>query len=42
MNSADVSRLAMSALISGVFSTLTSASIAGLVVTDQGKFSSGS
>ena len=40
--SADVSRLAMSALISGVFSTLTSASIAGLVVTDQGKFSSGS
>jgi CNT family concentrative nucleoside transporter len=40
--SADVSRLAMSALISGVFSTLTSASIAGLVVTDQGRFSSGS
>jgi CNT family concentrative nucleoside transporter len=39
--SGDVSRLAMSALISGVFSTLTSASIAGLVVTDQGRFSSG-
>lgn len=40
--SGDVSRLAMSALISGVFSTLSSASIAGLVVTDQAKFSSGS
>ncbi|KZM22146.1 nucleoside:sodium symporter [Ascochyta rabiei] len=38
--SGDVSRLAMSALISGVFSTLSSASIAGLVVTDQEKFSS--
>ncbi|KAF3002501.1 hypothetical protein E8E13_006235 [Curvularia kusanoi] len=37
--SGDVSRLAMSALISGVFSTLSSASIAGLVVTDQAKFS---
>lgn len=31
----DVSRLALSALISGVFSTLTSASVAGLVVTTQ-------
>jgi CNT family concentrative nucleoside transporter len=33
--SGDVSRLAVSALISGVVSTLTSASIAGLVVNDQ-------
>lgn len=31
----DVSRLAISALISGAISTLTSASVAGLVVTDQ-------
>jgi concentrative nucleoside transporter, CNT family len=31
----DVSRLAVSALISGVLATLTSASVAGLVVTDQ-------
>lgn len=31
----DVSRLAVSALITGVLSTLTSASIAGLLVTDQ-------
>ncbi|KAF1971562.1 hypothetical protein BU23DRAFT_555747 [Bimuria novae-zelandiae CBS 107.79] len=36
--SGDVSRLAVSALISGVISTLTSASIAGLVVTDQAQF----
>ncbi|KAJ4358260.1 uncharacterized protein N0V89_002840 [Didymosphaeria variabile] len=36
--SGDVSRLAVSALISGVVSTLTSASIAGLVVSDQAKF----
>ena len=36
--SGDVSRLAVSALISGVISTLTSASIAGLVVTDQVSF----
>lgn len=40
--SGDVSRLALSALISGVFSTLSSASVAGLVIVDQGKFSSGS
>ncbi|KAL5119764.1 hypothetical protein ACEQ8H_002370 [Pleosporales sp. CAS-2024a] len=40
--SGDVSRVAVSALISGVFSTLSSASIAGLVIVDQGKFSSGS
>lgn len=33
--SGDVSRLALSALISGVISTLTSASIAGLIITDQ-------
>ncbi|KAF2127963.1 hypothetical protein P153DRAFT_397852 [Dothidotthia symphoricarpi CBS 119687] len=39
--SGDVSRLAMSALVSGVFSTLSSAGIAGLVIVDQGKFSSG-
>lgn len=31
----DVSRLAVSALISGVLATLTSASVAGLVVTGQ-------
>ncbi|KAG8627398.1 hypothetical protein KVT40_004881 [Elsinoe batatas] len=31
----DVARVAISALISGIFSTLSSASIAGLVVTDQ-------
>jgi CNT family concentrative nucleoside transporter len=31
----DISRLAFSALISGVFATLTSASIAGLVITTQ-------
>ncbi|KAF2268269.1 sodium/nucleoside cotransporter 1 /nucleoside cotransporter 1 [Lojkania enalia] len=37
--SGDVSRLAMSALISGVISTLTSASIAGLVITNQRQFS---
>jgi CNT family concentrative nucleoside transporter len=39
--SGDVSRLAISALVSGVFSTLSSATVAGLVVVDQGKFSSG-
>lgn len=33
--SGDVSRLALSALISGIISTLTSASIAGLIITDQ-------
>lgn len=36
--SADVSRVAISALISGIVSTLTSASIAGLIVTDQQQF----
>jgi concentrative nucleoside transporter, CNT family len=36
--SGDVSRLAVSSLISGVISTLTSASIAGLVITDQANF----
>lgn len=36
--SGDVSRIALSALISGVVSTLTSASVAGLVVTDQAAF----
>ncbi|OCK85845.1 sodium/nucleoside cotransporter 1 /nucleoside cotransporter 1 [Lepidopterella palustris CBS 459.81] len=36
--SGDVSRLALSALISGVVSTLSSASIAGLLVTDQAQF----
>jgi CNT family concentrative nucleoside transporter len=35
----DVSRLAVSALISGVVATLTSASIAGLVIIDQTQFS---
>ncbi|KAH9863779.1 hypothetical protein J1614_009711 [Plenodomus biglobosus] len=39
--SGDVSRLAVSALVSGVFSTLSSASVAGLVIVDQGRFSSG-
>lgn len=38
--SGDVSRLALSALVSGVFSTLSSASVAGLVIVDQGKFTS--
>lgn len=38
--SGDVSRLALSALVSGVFSTLSSAGVAGLVIVDQGKFSS--
>ncbi|PNS20890.1 Solute carrier family 28 member 3 [Sphaceloma murrayae] len=33
--SGDVSRVAISALVAGIFSTLSSASIAGLVVTDQ-------
>ncbi|KAF2661957.1 hypothetical protein K491DRAFT_710380 [Lophiostoma macrostomum CBS 122681] len=37
--SGDVSRLALSALISGVISTLTSASIAGLIIQDQAQFS---
>lgn len=36
--SGDVSRLAVSALISGALSTLTSASIAGLLVTDQAAY----
>jgi CNT family concentrative nucleoside transporter len=31
----DVAKLAVSALISGVFSTLTSAAVAGLVITHQ-------
>ncbi|KAL8722164.1 MAG: hypothetical protein Q9225_001308 [Loekoesia sp. 1 TL-2023] len=35
---ADVSRLAISALIAGALSTLTSASIAGLLVTDQAAY----
>ncbi len=39
--SGDVSKLALSALISGVFSTLSSATVAGLVVVDQGKFAAG-
>ncbi|GAB7360057.1 hypothetical protein MBLNU230_g7579t1 [Neophaeotheca triangularis] len=34
----DVSRVAVSALITGIFSTLSSASIAGLVVTDERGF----
>lgn len=36
--SGDVSRVAVSALITGVISTLSSASIAGLLVTDQSAF----
>ena len=36
--SGDVSRLAVSALITGVLSTLSSASIAGLVIQDQANF----
>ena len=35
----DVSRLAFSALLAGAISTFTSASIAGLLVTDQAAFS---
>ena len=31
----DVSKVALSALFSGVLSTLTSASVAGLLITDQ-------
>lgn len=38
--SGDVSRLAVSALIAGALSTLTSASIAGLLVTDQAAYTS--
>ncbi len=34
----DVAKLAFSALISGAISTLTSASVAGLVITDQKNF----
>ena len=34
----DVSRVALSALISGALSTFTSASIAGLLVTDQAAY----
>ena len=34
----DVSRVAISALISGALSTFTSASIAGLLVTDQAAY----
>ena len=34
----DVSRLAVSALLAGAISTLTSASVAGLLVTDQAQF----
>lgn len=33
--SGDVSRVALSALFSGVLSTLTSASVAGLLITDE-------
>lgn len=36
--SGDVSRLALSALLSGAISTLTSASIAGLLITDPAKY----
>ena len=36
--SGDVSRLALSALIAGALSTFTSASIAGLLVTDQAAY----
>lgn len=36
--SGDVSRVAFSALIAGALSTLTSASIAGLLVTDQAAY----
>ena len=39
--SGDVSKVALSALATGVFSTLSSASVAGLVIVDQAKFSSG-
>ncbi len=39
--SGDVSRLAVSALLSGATATLTSANIAGLLVTNQEAFFSG-
>ena len=37
--SGDIARLALSALISGVVATLSSAGVAGLVITDQAQFS---
>ncbi|KAL9116116.1 MAG: hypothetical protein Q9227_000485 [Pyrenula ochraceoflavens] len=40
--SGDVSRVAISALISGVISTLSSASIAGMLITDQAAYTNGS
>ncbi|KAL9625479.1 MAG: hypothetical protein Q9160_000542 [Pyrenula sp. 1 TL-2023] len=40
--SGDVSRVALSALIAGVISTLSSASIAGMLVTDQAAYTNGS
>jgi CNT family concentrative nucleoside transporter len=36
--SGDVSRVAVSALLTGALSTFTSASIAGLLITDQRQF----
>lgn len=36
--SGDVSRVALSALFTGILSTLSSASIAGLLVTDEAAF----
>ena len=36
--SGDVSRLALSALLTGAISTFTSASVAGLLVTNQAQF----
>lgn len=36
--SGDVSRIAISALVAGVISTLSSASIAGMLVTDQASY----
>lgn len=36
--SADVSRLAVSALLTGILATLSSASIAGMLVTDQAAY----
>jgi CNT family concentrative nucleoside transporter len=36
--SGDVARVAVSAMLTGALSTLTSASIAGLIITDQQQF----
>lgn len=39
--SGSVAKVAVSALISGIITTLTSASIAGMLITDQGTYTHG-